>query len=364
MRPRVLVLNFANDVDMAGIEERTRKLVAAIAESTRYHGFADPSAPAFLEYDVVRYVDLRDSNPSADRKHETSELFPAKPKGTPGFQCNYEGLYGEALADRYGFKDPRDPKRCLNLHELIQRGLVHELWFYAIHRDAWPAHETIEFKQYYDEKGCPIPGKHGPAGNGHDDTMPWSGRSFRIAFFNPHRGIGCAMENFGHTLEWMATCNSIGYYRKYFLEFAGLDLDRRYGLPFASLYALGRGDAASYPTKSSLQVKRRGKEHTVTNYVAVGGNVHFPPGGRHHYDLDSPFPVLSTIENYRQRNGPAGQDAVAEFTPAKWARYEAVAPDCMGPWMVYWRQCMPGLANRSLDDEGKPMKNWWVFLFY
>jgi hypothetical protein len=32
--------------------------------------------------------------------------------------------------------------------------------------------------------------------------------------------------------------------------------------------------------------------------------------------------------------------------------------------MVFWRQCMPGLDNLSLDDEGKPMKNWWVFLFY
>jgi hypothetical protein len=36
----------------------------------------------------------------------------------------------------------------------------------------------------------------------------------------------------------------------------------------------------------------------------------------------------------------------------------------MGPWVVYWRQNMPGLGNKCVDDSGKPMKNWWPFLFY
>jgi hypothetical protein len=25
---------------------------------------------------------------------------------------------------------------------------------------------------------------------------------------------------------------------------------------------------------------------------------------------------------------------------------------------------MPGLDNTALDDEGRPMKSWWPFLFY
>jgi hypothetical protein len=44
--------------------------------------------------------------------------------------------------------------------------------------------------------------------------------------------------------------------------------------------------------------------------------------------------------------------------------YYSVAPDCMGPWLVYWRMNMPGLDNPCLDNAGQPMKNWWVFLFY
>jgi hypothetical protein len=172
------------------------------------------------------------------------------------------------------------------------------------------------------------------------------------------------MENFGHTLEYMAHENAIGYYTRYFREFAELDLDVRQGLPFPSLYALSGEDEVTYAAKDAMVVVRGGAEHRVEKYVAVGGNVHFPPGARRHYDLESPFTVLSTIESYRMRNGPDGQDAVAEFTKAKWARYADVAPDCMGPWVVFWRQCMPGLDNRSLDDDRKPMKNWWVFLFY
>ena len=45
-------------------------------------------------------------------------------------------------------------------------------------------------------------------------------------------------------------------------------------------------------------------------------------------------------------------------------RYRELAPDCMGQWMVYWRQNMPGYRNPCVDDRGKPMKNWWVFLYY
>ena len=52
------------------------------------------------------------------------------------------------------------------------------------------------------------------------------------------------------------------------------------------------------------------------------------------------------------------------WTPAVLDPYRELAPDCMGRWVVYWRQHMPGLGNTALDDEGLPMKNWWPYLFY
>jgi len=369
MRPRVLVLNFANDVSMEDIRKHAEGVIRASAEATRYHGYRNPAAPAFIEYEVARYVDLRDRQGPDAGKRKTSSLLPRK-KDRRGDEalCDYGAFFSDDFAPHLGFRDPRDPQRCLNLRELVDFGFVHEMWFYAIHDrgDEWPGRETCEYKQFYDEHCRPIRDRHGQAGNGADRTMPWIGRSFRIAFFNPHRGVGCAMENFGHTLEWMATTGSIAYFSKYFIEYAELDFERRFGVPFNELYRTDPGvaDSIAYPGKTALVVKIGDKQHRIEPYIARGGSVHFPPGARHHYDLDSPCTVLSTIENYRLRNGPDGQDLATEFNIRLIEAVGDVAPDCMGKWMVFWRQCMPGLDNACVDDDGQPMKNWWPFLFY
>ena len=369
MQPRVLVLNFANDTDMKAIREHAEGIIRANAEATRYHAFNNPDAPRFIEYEVVKYVDLRDQSGPKKGQRTASSLFPVKSDRKENeVLCDYAGFFTDAFAEKLGFRDPRDPSRFLNLNELINLGFVNELWFYAIHDpgDAWPARETCEYKQYYDENCRPIEGKHGPAGNGHDRTMPWSGRSFRIAFFNPHRGVGCSLENIGHTLEWMATTNSVPYYAKYFIEFAELNLKDRFGVPFNELYRTNPSvkDSISYPTKTSMVVKIGDKEHKIDPYIAKGGSVHFAPGARYHYDRTSPNVVMSTIENYRMHNGPDGEDLAEQWNMKRIDTVNNVAPDCMGNWMVFWRQCMPGLDNQCFDDDDKPMKNWWVFMFY
>ena len=364
MKPQLLVINFSNSRDMAWIRQRTEETVRALAESTRYHGFADPKAPAFLQYQVAKYVDLRDQPPATGRKNRNSSRYPrgAKPGTT-----RYAPFYSDEFAQAYGFKDSAKVLRYLNLHELIDAGLVHELWFYGIHDDEVAAFETVEFKQYYDERLQPIAGKHGPAGNGHPQDMPWSGRSFRITWFNTDRGLGCGMENFSHALEGVANHNAIPYYKRYFDEFAEFDLDKRYpGFPVSRLYSIrmGTDDRVEYPDATTLALQLNGKTHTIEDYVAMGGNVHFPPGARGHYDLRSPYRVKTVMESYRLRDGPDGKDMIRDFDPARFRQYADVAPDCMGQWLVYWRQCMPGYGNRCRDDNNQPMKNWWVFLFY
>ena len=78
-------------------------------------------------------------------------------------------------------------------------------------------------------------------------------------------------------------------------------------------------------------------------------------------ELPKPTDTILVVSNPRQRDG---KDLALDFNKEKFARYKDVAPDCQGQWMVFWRQCMPGLDNKCVDDEGKPMKNWWPFLFY
>lgn len=372
MRPRVLVLNFANDASMEDVRGHAGGLCKAFAEATRYHGYVDPSAKPFIDFQIAKLIDLRDPPPAEGKpERKTSTKMPRKTNPGPAEPLiDYAALFRDEFAPQLGFADPRTPGRFLNLAELVNEGYVHELWFYAIHEpgDRWPGNETCEMKQFYDAECKPIAGKHGHAGNGRDRSLPWVGRSFRVCFFNPHRGPGCSMENYGHTMEWIANSRSNLYYHKYFYEFAEFNLDRKYGLPFDKFYEHSydkdAGDKIEFPAPTKLAGVWHGKPFEVDPYVAVGGSAHFPPGARHHYDLASPFTVMATIENYRLRKKPGEADKAEPFNHEKFERYKETAPDCMGRWIVYWFQSMPGYGNECIDEEGKPMKNWWPFLFY
>jgi hypothetical protein len=173
------------------------------------------------------------------------------------------------------------------------------------------------------------------------------------------------MESLAHGIEGTSNCGVIPYFTKYFKEYADFNLKERYNLSFDNLYAVsGGGQPIRYPNQKTMVVTHDGKDHRVENYIPNGGSAHFPPNARGHYDLENASPVLSTIEDWRIGSGPGGKDLAKPFTNQAFRRYQDVAPDCMGQWLVYWRQNMPGRGNKQKDDEGKPMKNWWPFLFY
>jgi hypothetical protein len=339
MQPRVLAINFVHGLTEPEARQKLQALCAALRESSRWQGYRDPAAPAFLDYQLVDIVDL--SDPPGTRDHNSARF----PRTANGIGFDYGALYELPLHDG------------LRLEELTERGLINEVWLLADHTDHSAPWETVEVKRTYDEHFRPL--SFAPhAGNSGEHSAPWIGRSLRTLFVNFSRGVGCAMESLGHSLERMATCGALPYYERYFREFAGLDLDRRYGLPFESLYLKGQ-HPVDYPTPTTLRYQAGWRRRRVEEYVAEGGNVHFMPNGRFDYDLDNTAPVLSTIETWRQPKSEA-----RPWTPAVLEPYRELAPDCMGRWVVYWRQNMPGLDNTALDDDGRPMKNWWPFLFY
>ena len=358
MRPRVLVLNFMNDFDQE--VAMTERLIEGLRQSTTYHGYSDPEATPFLEYEVARYVDLSDE-PGTVTPDGNSTRYPRVPDWSSGNNFAYEKLYTEEFAEYFGFEDPQHPGTYLNLRQLLEMGIIHEVWFFAYQRDYGAPYESVEIKQYYDQELNPIPGAYGGAGNGHYPGLPWTGRSLRFTFINGQRGIGCAIENLGHALEGMAHYNFSPYWRNYFYEFAGFDLDERWGLPFSSFYG---GVTNDYPAPDRLEWSWNGQSGAVDDYYVVGGNVHFMPAGQKDYDLDNTQQVYSTIEHYRLFDGPGGTDTKELWDRSKFTPYQSVAPDCQGSWLVYWRMNMPGLTNEAIDINGQPMKNWWVFLFY
>jgi hypothetical protein len=242
---------------------------------------------------------------------------------------------------------------------------VHEVWFLGAADNIVSWLECVEIKPRYDANFRRIPGEYVQAGNGSDPEQRFIGRSLRLNMLNYERGIGCGMENLGHALEGTAHSNCIPYFREYFYEYAMFDLDKRFGLPFNSYYYLwGEGRGIEYPDERTAIVRDGDKRWTLTDYYATGGNVHFPPNGRRHYDQDNTQPVLSTIEDWRIGSGRGGADLKRPWTNAVLEQFRDLAPDCMGRWLVYWRQNMPGYRNKSRDKQGKPMKNWWPFLFY
>jgi hypothetical protein len=339
MRPRVLAINFVHGLREQAARTTLDALCAALRESSRWQGHRDAAAPVFLDPQLVGIVDL--TEPSGTRDRNSGQF----PRAADGVGFDYGALHELRLLDG------------LTLEQLTERGLVHEVWLLADHTDHSAPWETVEVKRTYDEAFRPLGVTH-HAGNSGEHTAPWIGRSLRIRFVNFARGVGCAMESLGHSLERMATCGALPYYERYFREYAMLDLDRRYGLPFESLYLKGPHNV-EYPTPTTLQYRRGWRKHRLEDYVPAGGNVHFMPNGRFDYDLAGAGPVRSTIETWRQPGSQA-----RPWTPAVLDRYRDVAPDCMGRWVVYWRQHMPGLDNTALDDAGRPMKNWWPFLFY
>jgi len=348
MEPRLLVINFTSGGSTAQLRDQVRQLVRALRMSSQYHGYRSGSAPAFLEYKVFKVVNSRDIPLKKD-----SRIF------------DYGALFGERYARLWSVTDPDNAARKLRLDELVQRGYVHEVVFFFDPVDQYQCFECVEMKPRYDAQFKRISNTWCQAGNGGDGDQPWIGRSVRINALNAMRGIGCGFENLGHSFEGMANADAIPYFTRYFREYAMLDLETRYGLPFNSFYAMPIGKQfVNYPNRTTAVITWHGQDYRLTNYVAAGGNVHFPPNARMHYDQNNDQPVASTIEDWRCGSAPGGTDHVVNYSDRMMERFRKDAPDCMGAWLIYWRQNMPGLDNKSKDDAGKPMKNWWPFLFY
>jgi hypothetical protein len=369
MRPRVLALNFVNAKTNQQMLDHLGQIVAAIREATRPHGFADPGAQPFLEYEIAYAIDLRDTTPPAGWPYKNSTLYPREepPEGYWGF--DYEKLFGSEQAALWKIEDPDAPGTPLTLCELSERGLVHEVWIYG---DAdlpdVSAAEVLGIMPRYDESFVRVGDTLDRcAGNGcfdAEDEIPAScTRTLRIGWVNNTRGVGCYLESLSHGIETIGGGDFIPYWKPYFREFAGFDLDTRYGVPFESWYACSDPDCLTYPTESSVSYKVAGQTGTLDPYVPICGNAHFPPNARAHYDLSNSQPVLATCESYRRGGGP-GSDDTAPYDSARWSGYEPIAGDCMGPWLVYWWQSFPASDRVARSLDGAPMKNWWPFLFY
>jgi hypothetical protein len=372
LRPKVLLLIADNKADTNTINYFVKAAIAAAAEGSRYHGYSDKTSLPQLAYRVAYRVDLRDS-----AETPWPRVWPVHidSKGRPQF--SYDGLFTPEFAAAMNIPDPEAPGKLLNVRELFEHGLIHEVWMVYPERDGQPgtgiagAFETTARVQVYDKDGQPVAGKfRNCGGNGCFDPGPHgqSTVTMRFAELNIGLGVGCFVHATGHGWDtglWRA----IPEFDESSARFFNRKLNEQ-GLPLENLYdtcSYEAGDCWEYPN-----------DHTITNgpltkslpfkddHWGMGcGSVHFPPNGRHHDDYDNAEKVLNTCENYGFKNGKDGADLQLEYnSKAKVAEYERLFPDCGGGWQVYMRQSFPGYCSAAKNEDGTPMKSWWPYLYY
>ncbi|HWB75400.1 MAG TPA: hypothetical protein VG755_10595 [Nannocystaceae bacterium] len=367
LRPNVLAINYVNARSMDEMNAQLEDMIEILAESSRPHGYADADAPPMLRYQLAHSIDLRDAVPPDGWPYRNSTLYPREDPVDEYWGFDYEALFTPAYAEHLGLEDPDMPGVNLGLCDAIDRGLVHEIWIYG---DAdvpdVSAAEVLERKPRYDESRVRIPGEmDGCAGNGcfdQEDSIPCE-RTVRIAWFNNTRGPGCFLESLSHGLEGTGRKGGtiVPYLSRYFPEITGMDLDDRYGTPFESWYACPYGTPClSYPAESSVTwTMDAGQSGTIDDYDPICGNVHWPPNATQHYDLAGASAVRTSCTHWRDGSGQTEL-----YTADAIAPYLGLAPDCMGAFLVWWRQNLPGKNSAAIDDYGAPVLSFLPFQFY
>jgi hypothetical protein len=375
LRPRVLALNFVNARSMAEMEAHFQALIAALREGSRYHGYQNPGAQPMLEYSIWKSIDMRDLPPAAGFPHRNSSRYPRNLRTA---SLDYGRFFSREYAEVYGVPHPSDG-HLMDLCELVDAGIIHELWLYAndMGGDLDVSYaEVLELKPRYDAALWRVGTELDPcAGNGcfsPDDLAavpPHCARMVRILWVNDSRGVGCGVENYDHGFESTAGGGLIPYLRGPFREFTDSNLDRRYGTPFESWYACDYAkdwSCISYTGLQSLNYDTGSARGSIRGYTPACGHTHVPPNGRGHYDYfgDNPTVTLSTCGHFRLRDGPGGRDLAERFDSGMFARFNGADSDCGLGWHVFWRQNFPGFDSRARADDGTPMLSWWPFLFY
>jgi hypothetical protein len=96
------------------------------------------------------------------------------------------------------------------------------------------------------------------------------------------------------------------------------------------------------------------------------GTVDFPPNARFRWDFDNAVAdqdVAARCDGYALGDDPSGGDRYDPYVPDVSGGLEGPF-NCAPAWQMHWRQSIPAYRNRARDIDGRPMKNWWPFLFY
>jgi len=362
LRPRVLVLNFDNGASSSDVLATAQAQAAAIAEGSRYHGYADSSAMPFVQ-PQVKVVDLTDHPPPAGWTNPSSTLLPTTSTG----EFDPTALFSARFSSAYGISDPTTPSRALSLCELFEQGDVNEVWIEDGEAGIRRAPLNVERKQVYDQAGQPVPGMFMSDAGGGGTLDILCDVTVRMAHLDPARGPGCDLQVRGWGLEsmWAALPAPDAVDARAFLN---ADFKSRFGVQFDSFGEIcdQAGDpCVGYPdAMTAAGSYADGTGWRIAPFTQGCGSSRFPPNARARGEFTNAGAVDSRCAGFGLGGGSGGADAYAPYSAATVATQESAFPDCGGGWQIYWRQSMPGAGNQAHGAGNRPIKNWWPFLYY
>lgn len=354
IRPRVLVLNFHNESRGDAILPAIQERMFALAEGSRYHGYQDPEAPAFVNYELAGVVDYTDEDPDASTDAESSTRVPEGPDGQFDVQQLFE--------PPFSFPHPSGSDEEVGLCALFELGAVNEVWL-AVAGERQPP-LMLERKQRYDAALEAVSGDFNSCIHEGDEYCleVECGVTVRLAHLNPERGVDCDLQVRGWSI--VDTGLTIPYFAENATPFLNGDFRERFDVDFDSFADVCESnvDCVEYPSTGVAEAVSG--DWRFDPYRQGCGTPEFPPNAATRYDWGSTTPVDSRCEHYGLRDGDDG-DAYEIYEVSKLSIYDGLVPnDCGGGWQLYWRQSMPGLDNPAFGADGQRMKNWWPFMFY
>ena len=361
LHPRLLVLHFYNPMSRNDARALIDKEIAALAEGSRYHAYRDSSAPVFLQYDVVKVVDLTDHPPAPGWEHPSSSLLPVTPEGA----FDTAKLFSDEFTDHYDLYNPNDPSRRLSLCQLFEQGIVNEVWLHTGEGRPRGPELVLQRRQVYDEAGNAIAGSFRTTiGSEVLDTVACP-VTIRMSALVPSRGVGCDLQAHGFGIEAMT--RSIPYLDDNARAFFNHDMRSRFGTRFNGWNDLCDAQytpCVDYPSPTTaVGFYDDGTSWRIDPFRQGCGGADFPPNARYRWDFSNEQQVDARCAHYGMRDGEGGQDIYEPYSYPKINTHEGF-DDCGGEWQLFWRQSMPGLQNPARANDGAPMKNWWPFLFY
>jgi hypothetical protein len=377
MHPRTLLLNFANNRAASDVMARWKLMSDAFSEGSRYHGYSDPTAKPFITHEVVKLVDLTDNPVPANWTFPNSTKMPRLNGG-----IDFAQLYNQTYADYYAIPDPANPSHNLTLCEMLQKGVINDL-FIIFNKTGADGNvpEIIEYKQSYDDNDVAIAGQFDPyAGNGAFEPadLPEAkacGISLRVDFIEMTGNISGAMHVLSHNLEHIGE-RAVPNYAKFYFPLLNRDFDKRFNVSFADWYGISvNGSMTNFITYNDNNSVTWtcpsdsgcvGQSGTMKPFDQGCGNTHYAPNSRNSYDMANPANVLTRCEHYGLHDGPDGKDLQTPFNYTTWAQYaQKYGNDGNGGgWQIYLFQSFPGYHNKATLPDGTKIKNFWPYLYY